>query len=70
MLSDKTLLVTGGTGTFGNAVLHRFLKSEFEEVRGFSREEIRQKRMQNLLRDDRVMFRIDHVREAPPCLRS
>jgi len=39
MFNDKTLLITGGTGTFGNAVLRRFLDSGIEEIRIFSRDE-------------------------------
>ena len=39
MFKNKTLLITGGTGSFGNAVLRRFLKLEIEEIRIFSRDE-------------------------------
>ena len=39
MFKDKVLLITGGTGSFGNAVLNRFLKSDFAEIRIFSRDE-------------------------------
>ena len=39
MFKDKTLLITGGTGFFGNAVLERFLKSDLKEIRIFSRDE-------------------------------
>ena len=42
MFKDKTLLITGGTGSFGNAVLERFLKSDLKEVRIFSRDEKKQ----------------------------
>lgn len=39
MFNNKTLLITGGTGSFGNAVLNRFLDSELKEIRIFSRDE-------------------------------
>jgi FlaA1/EpsC-like NDP-sugar epimerase len=42
MFKDKTLLITGGTGSFGNAVLSRFLKTAFKEIRIFSRDEKKQ----------------------------
>lgn len=42
MLKDKILLITGGTGSFGNAVVKRFLQSEVKEIRIFSRDEKKQ----------------------------
>ena len=45
MFKDKTLLITGGTGSFGNAVLKRFLDSDFAEIRVFSRDEKKQEDM-------------------------
>ena len=42
MFSNKTLIITGGTGTFGNAVLRRFLQTEIGEIRIFSRDEKKQ----------------------------
>ena len=42
MFKDKILLITGGTGTFGNAVLRRFLDTEIKEIRVFSRDEKKQ----------------------------
>ncbi len=42
MFKNKTLLITGGTGSFGNAVLNRFLKTEIKEIRIFSRDEKKQ----------------------------
>ena len=59
---DKTLLITGGTGSFGNAVLSRFLKTEFGEIRVFSRDEKKQEDMRIALRNDRVKFHIGDVR--------
>lgn len=62
MFKDKVLLITGGTGSFGNAVLQRFLTSEFAEIRVFSRDEKKQEDMRLALRDDRVKFYIGDVR--------
>jgi len=63
MFKDKTLLITGGTGSFGNAVLHRFLHSDFAEIRVFSRDEKKQEDMRIALKSDRVKFYIGDVRD-------
>ncbi|TPL88657.1 polysaccharide biosynthesis protein [Mesorhizobium sp. B2-3-12] len=63
MFSNKTLLITGGTGSFGNAVLSRLLQSDFAEIRIFSRDEKKQEDMRILLRDDRLKFYIGDVRD-------
>ena len=63
MFSGKTLLITGGTGSFGNAVLKRFLKSNIKEVRIFSRDEKKQDDMRKVLKDDKVKFYIGDVRD-------
>lgn len=63
MFEDKTLLITGGTGSFGNAVLNRFLNSDFEEIRVFSRDEKKQEDMRIALRNDKVKFYIGDVRD-------
>ncbi|MEF2549662.1 polysaccharide biosynthesis protein [Aurantimonas sp. E1-2-R+4] len=63
MFEDKTLLITGGTGSFGNAVLTRFLNSDFNEIRVFSRDEKKQEDMRLALRDDRLKFYIGDVRD-------
>ncbi|MER9318521.1 polysaccharide biosynthesis protein [Mesorhizobium sp. M0659] len=63
MFSNKTLLITGGTGSFGNAVLSRFLARDFAEIRIFSRDEKKQEDMRLALRDDRVKFYIGDVRD-------
>lgn len=60
----KTLLVTGGTGTFGNAVLRRFLQTGIREIRVFSRDEKKQEDMRNLYRDPKLRFYIGDVRDA------
>ncbi|MCP5064706.1 MAG: polysaccharide biosynthesis protein [Ignavibacteriae bacterium] len=63
MFSNKTLLITGGTGSFGNAVLERFLKTDIEEIRIFSRDEKKQEDMRIQLRNDRVKFYIGDTRD-------
>ena len=63
MFKDKTLLITGGTGSFGNAVLNRFLHSDFAEIRVFSRDEKKQEDMRIALKSDKVKFYIGDVRE-------
>ena len=63
MFKDKVLLITGGTGSFGNAVLQRFLHSEFAEIRIFSRDEKKQEDMRIALKNDKVKFYIGDVRE-------
>lgn len=62
MFKDKVLLITGGTGSFGNAVLNRFLDSELAEIRIFSRDEKKQEDMRIALKNDRVKFYIGDVR--------
>jgi UDP-glucose 4-epimerase len=63
MFANKVLLVTGGTGSFGNAVISRFLKTDIGEIRVFSRDESKQEDMRLRLRDKRVRFFIGDVRE-------
>jgi UDP-N-acetylglucosamine 4,6-dehydratase len=63
MLKNKILLITGGTGSFGNAVVRRFLRSELAEIRIFSRDEKKQEDMRLELRDDKVKFHIGDVRD-------
>ena len=64
MLKNKTLLITGGTGSFGNAVLNRFLHTDhFKEIRIFSRDEKKQDDMRTLLKNDKLKFYIGDVRD-------
>ena len=63
MFTDKTLLITGGTGSFGNAVLRRFLDSEVAEIRIFSRDEKKQDDMRKLYAHDKLKFYIGDVRD-------
>jgi UDP-N-acetylglucosamine 4,6-dehydratase len=62
VFKDKVLLITGGTGSFGNAVLQRFLKSDFAEIRVFSRDEKKQEDMRIHLNSEKVKFYIGDVR--------
>lgn len=62
MFKNKVLLITGGTGSFGNAVLKRFLKSDIKEIRIFSRDEKKQDDMRKALKNDIVKFYIGDVR--------
>ena len=62
MFKNKTLLITGGTGSFGNAVLRRYIDSEVREIRVFSRDEKKQEDMRIALKSDKVKFYIGDVR--------
>ena len=70
MFKSKTLLITGGTGSFGNAVLRRFLKTDIAQIRIFSRDEKKQDDMRHEYRDSKLRFyigdvrNIDSIREA------
>jgi len=61
-LSRATLLITGGRGSFGNAVLRRFLRTGIDEIRIFSRDEKKQDEMRRLYADPRIGFYIGDVR--------
>ena len=63
MFKDKTLLITGGTGSFGNAVLKRFLDTDIKEIRVFSRDEKKQDDMRNLYHNDKLKFFIGDTRD-------
>ena len=63
MFEFKTILITGGTGSFGTAALDRFLKTDFAEIRIFSRDEKKQEDLRIALGDDRVKFYIGDVRD-------
>lgn len=63
MFKDKTLLITGGTGSFGNAVLRRFLESDIGEIRIFSRDEKKQDDMRQLYRNPKLKFFLGDVRD-------
>lgn len=63
MFSNKILLITGGTGSFGNAVLKRFLNTDIKEIRIFSRDEKKQDDMRHHLQNPKVKFYIGDVRD-------
>jgi UDP-glucose 4-epimerase len=63
MFNNKILLITGGTGSFGNAILRRFLDSNIKEIRIFSRDEKKQDDMRHELKTDKVKFYIGDVRD-------
>lgn len=62
MFKDKVLLITGGTGSFGNAVLKRFIDSDLREIRIFSRDEKKQDDMRNIYKSHKIKFYIGDVR--------
>lgn len=63
MFKDKILLITGGTGSFGNAVMKRFLDSDIKEIRIFSRDEKKQDDMRKKYNNDKLKFYIGDVRD-------
>jgi len=64
MFKNKTLLITGGTGSFGNAVMKIFLHTDVKEIRIFSRDEKKQDDMRKLYRNDKLKFYIGDVRDV------
>ncbi len=64
MLKNKILLITGGTGSFGNAVLKQFLDMDIKEIRIFSRDEKKQDDMRKLYNNDKIKFFIGDVRDC------
>ena len=70
MFRNKTLLITGGTGSFGNQVLRRFLNTDVEEIRIFSRDEKKQEEMRLELNNQRIKFYLGDVRNRDSVLSS
>ena len=64
MFKDKTLLISGGTGSFGNAILRRFLTTDIKEIRVFSRDELKQDSMRKLYNNKKLKFYIGDVRDT------
>ena len=64
MFQNKVLLVAGGTGSFGNAVLRRFLSTGVKEIRIFSRDELKQDNMRRRYNDDKLKFYLGDVRDV------
>lgn len=63
MFKNKSLLITGGTGSFGNCVLRRFLKTGIGEIRVFSRDEKKQDDMRHYYNDDKIKYYIGDIRD-------
>nr|WP_321305644.1 nucleoside-diphosphate sugar epimerase/dehydratase [uncultured Sphaerochaeta sp.] len=63
MFKNKTILITGGTGSFGNAVLERFLDTDIAEIRIFSRDEKKQDDMRHFYKNDKIKYYIGDVRD-------
>jgi UDP-glucose 4-epimerase len=63
MFKNNTLLITGGTGSFGNAVLKRFLNTDIKEIRIFSRDEKKQDDMRHIYKNDKIKYFIGDVRD-------
>jgi UDP-glucose 4-epimerase len=61
MFKGKIIFITGGTGSFGNAAVKRFLKTDAKEIRIFSRDEKKQDDMRNEYKDPRIKFYIGDV---------
>lgn len=70
MFDDKVLMITGGTGSFGNAVLQRFIDTDFSEIRIFSRDEKKQEDMRIALKSNKVKFYIGDVRNYDSVLEA
>lgn len=70
MFNGKTLMITGGTGSFGTTVLHRFLQSDIKKVIIFSRDEKKQEDMRVQLRSDKLSFCIGDTRDAASVMRA
>ena len=70
IFKDKVLLITGGTGSFGNAVLDKFLESDISEIRIFSRDELKQDLMRKKYNNAKIKFIIGDVRDYQSVLNS
>ena len=64
MFKDKTLLISGGTGSFGNAILRRFLETDIKEIRVFSRDELKQDDMRKMYNNKKLKFFLGDVRDT------
>lgn len=70
MFKNKTLLITGGTGSFGNCVLDRFLNTEISEIRIFSRDETKQDMMRHRYQSDKIKYYVGDVRDYTSIYRA
>ena len=64
MFANKKLLITGGTGSFGNAVVEKFLKEDIDEIRIFSRDEKKQDDMRRAIIDKRIKYYLGDVKDT------
>ncbi len=69
-MRDKILLISGGTGSFGNAVLRRFLQTDIDEIRIFSRDEKKQDDMRKKYANPKLKFYIGDVRDYQSILNA
>jgi len=63
LFKNNIILITGGTGSFGNAVLNRFLNTDIKEIRIFSRDEKKQDDMRKFYNNSKIKFYIGYVRD-------
>ena len=70
MFEGKTVLITGGTGSLGNALVERLLDLGIKQIRIFSRNELKQIEMESKFNDDRLRFLVGDVRELPRVIRA
>ena len=70
LFSKKCLLITGGTGSFGNSVLNRFLESDLDEIRIFSRDEKKQDNMRARYSNPKIKFYLGDVRDYSSVLNA
>lgn len=70
MFNNKVLMITGGTGSFGNAVLKRFLSTDVREIRIFSRDEKKQEEMRISLSNEKLKFHIGDIRDYDSILQA
>ena len=70
MLDGKKVLITGGTGSLGDALTQRILNSDVEQIRILSRNEFKQVSMESMIRDERLRFLIGDVRDKERLVRA
>ena len=67
IFDNKILLITGGTGSFGNAMVKKLLQTSIKEIRIFSRDEQKQDEMRKFFKDDKIKFYIGDIRQKSCC---
>ena len=68
--NNKTILITGGTGSFGRAVLDRFINTDIKQIRVFSRDELKQDDMRHFYQNDKIKYYIGDVRNKDSILEA